>query len=219
MDIHIPADFDKCIKPLGTISNTLITSEEMFHDFDAIAEQITGKDNKLKSVDMLAVGKDNFLHLVEFKGIKDYEYLWGKPKDTYEEECCSCTIAQEKAELKQEQLFASLKMKAVESWVIIEESVLPDGISLTSCESQLTFVIDSPLVVVDAVNGMLTGVDGDQNKGHQALRKSIGQSLFNLRKDPRVRRSYFFNRILPMSAEAFCRSLLPKLCRPTMGRC
>lgn len=219
MDIHIPADFDKCIKPLGIISNTLITSEEMFHDFDAIAEQITGEDKKLKSVDMLAVGKDNFLHLVEFKKIKDNEYLGGKPKVPDKKDCRSCTIAQEKAGLKQKQLFASLKMKAVESWVIIEESVLPDDISLTSCKSQLTYVIDSPLVVVDAVNGMLTGVDGDQNKGHQALRKSIGQSLSNLRKAPRVRRSYFFDRILPMSAEEFCRSLLPKLRRPTMGWC
>lgn len=218
--IFIPADFDKCIKPLRSISGGMIPSDDLFHDFDAIAAQITGEDRTLKSVDMLAVGKGNSLHLVEFKEITDYEYLWGKPEDAAEREFRFCTIAQEKAKLKRRELFDSLKMKAIESWVIIEESVLPDGFSLTRCESQLTFVIDNPLVVVDMANRVLTGADGDQNEGHQDLRKSIHQSLLNLRKDARPGgRPYFFDLILPMSAARFCRCLLPKLRRPERGMC
>ena len=189
---------------LSTISNHLVESQLQFLNFDDLAKHVLDPSkNNPKTADMIALGAKGKLCLVEFKGVTQQEILAPSGKCSYHPSG-TCESIQNTQKLKGMEIVSSVKLKAIESWVIIDQQLCNGlGTSMANIKSEYYVVINMPLSMTAMINSSLAG------KTQRNLPASIIDGLAKYRKTQH--RKYYYDLIDVVTPEYFKNNILRKL--------
>lgn len=181
-------NWSKYIKSIGDISKnsdgvSLIDSSVEMYNFDEIVKNTFTKRDVPTSADGIEF-KENAIYLVEFKsGFKQKI-----TKDNFDEKIGTCEIAEkvcddywnlfwENQSRKIDQLIEVIKLKAIESYMLLEKHYFPQ------CECgpkrRLVFIVVIDEDAVDGIEDSMAEIAGVEPKSENCF-KSIKQSLKRL---------------------------------------
>lgn len=191
---------------LSKISNSLVKSELRFLNFDKLVQKVLdpSKKDAPKTADMVAFDAKWGLYLVEFKGVTDNDILAPSGNCRHHPDG-TCHDLKDVQKLKGMEIISSVKLKAVESWTILDQQVCKgQKTSMANVKSHYFVVIDMPLSVASMINSAMSGVTAIGN-----LPDSIRKGLLRYTKNKY--RSYYYDSIEVVTPARFSNDILPKL--------
>lgn len=191
---------------LSKISNSLVKSKLRFLNFDKLVQEVfdSSKKDAPKTADMVAFDAKWRLYLVEFKGVTDNDILAPSGNCRHHPDG-TCHDLKDVQKLKGMEIISSVKLKAVESWTILDQQVCKgQKTSMADVKSLYIVVINMPLAVTSMINSALTGKTDAGN-----LPDSIRDGLLRYQKNPH--RSYYYDWIDVVAPAYFMNYILPKL--------
>lgn len=199
------ASYTSYFQDVTSISNSLVQSQRRFLNFDKLVQKVLDPSSaKPKTVDMVAFDTNDELCLVEFKGVKKNEILVPSGNCNHHPSGI-CSNLKDTQKLKGNEIVSSVKLKAVESWTILEQQVCKgQKTSMSNVKSHYFVVIDMPLSVASMINSAMSGVTAIGN-----LPDSIRKGLLRYTKNKY--RSYYYDSIEVVTPACFSNDILPKL--------
>ena len=190
---------------LSTISNHLVESQLRFLNFDNLARSVLDPSKKNpKTADMIALDKKGRLCLVEFKDVSDQDILL--PSGTCPHHPSgTCLLLKDMQKLKGMEIVSSVKLKAIESWGILDQQLCKGlGAAMADFKSEYYVVINMPLSITSMINDTLSGKKSVKN-----LSASIRDGLAKYRKTEH--RAYYYDVVDVVSPDCFENKILLKL--------
>lgn len=189
-----------------------IESEEKIYNFDKINEMLFVAEYNSASVDGIYFRNDE-VFLVEFKTgfyqkIRKNNFDLTKARCEFKgSECINYwNLFFENQDRKIKELISSIKQKAIESYVTINEDIAPFCINKKSLKFNLVVVIDANENEQEV--GILEELSGRNNSMLSRVRKSLKR--FMVKK--RYLKSYYFDDISVFGAESFQKHINKQQC-------
>lgn len=212
----------KCLKKLPDLCGRLFkggdSSEDMFISLDEYERgPKKGKRQQYRTVDMLAFDKSNCLNFIEFKALRK-EVLEGKGLDSAhcaKDGAVQCDdlkkIKSKLIEMTRAEISKSVRLKAIESWLLVNNELLKEGSSLGDSDSEccFRFVVGEPLDVASSLNRALAGRSDDEE---ERLCESVRKGLSLYRKTMSKGGNLFYNNVHCHTPDNFIKYVLPSLC-------
>ena len=197
------AKYDKHLKCLNDISNGLIGNYYLkFHKFEDIAKELLQVNDSPKAVDMVAVDTRGELYFIEFKNPNiNIQY---PVDDCSRFKHVKCGMAKKCYIAQQNEIVSSIKLKAVESWMIVEELFLANNKSLKTDVKCHFYVVIDPLEVGVGINNELAG-----KKKNTHIFSAVKNGINRYIKKRKVH--FYFDTADVVSTAFFMKNIVPKL--------
>ena len=199
------ASYTSYFQDVTSISNSLVQSQRRFLNFDSLVWRVLDPSSaKPKTADMVAFDTNDELCLVEFKGVKKNEILVPSGNCRHHPNG-TCHDLKDVQKLKGMEIISSVKLKAVESWTILDQQVCKgQKTSMADVKSRYIVVINMPLAVTSMINSTLTG-----NVAVGNLPDAIRNGLARYSKNQH--RGYYYDTVEVVTPEYFKNDILSKL--------
>ena len=212
----------KCLKKFPDLCDDLFkgedSSDDMFISLDEYERgPKEGKRQQYRTVDMLAFDKSNCLNFIEFKA-PDKEVLEGKGLDSApcaKDGSVQCEdlrrIKSRLVKMTRAEITTSARLKAIESWLLVNNELLKEGSSLADSDSKccFRFVVGEPLDVASSLNRALAGRSDDEE---ERLCESVRKGLSLYRKTMSKGGNLFYDNVHCLTPDNFIKYVLPSLC-------
>ncbi len=212
----------KCLKKFPDLCDDLFkgadSCDDMFISLDEYERgQKEGKRQQYRTVDMLAFDKSNCLNFIEFKA-PDEEVLEGKGLDSApcaKDGSVQCEdlkrVKSKLVKMTRAEITTSARLKAIESWLLVNNELLKEGSSLADSDSEcrFRFVVGKPLDVASSINRALAGCSDDEG---ERLCESVKRRLSLYRKSMSKGRNLFYDKVDCHTPDNFMKYVFPSLC-------
>lgn len=190
----------------------LVKSEKEVYNFDRVCKELFPEDSRPSSVDAVQI-QGRLIELIEFKS------GFGRiiTKKSFKKELCECNkfdppefcqeygnLLLKSSEKMKAELIDSLKLKAVESYILLEKHIFPHCEETENIKGfRINYVVVVDANGEDGIEDTLAGLVGKESDTNNTL-NDIRQALkrFYSRKDVQGE-SYLYDFVEVLSAEDF----------------
>lgn len=205
----------KTVSEISASNNakSLVASEQKMYCFDDICKDIFGAQSLPASADGL-VFRPKYIELVEFKSgfkekISKANFDLEKAKCEIKGAICSdyWTQFNKARKLEKGDLVSSLYMKAVESFITLDQRIFPHCEDMPDKQLRIKYTIVIDAEETDTIDDLMAGLAGKKSSSesmYTKIRKAVSK-LCN--QTDKYGQSYFYDMIEVVSAEEYQKRL------------